>query len=72
MVGIPARPTLVGAEHYAKDFVPYGTPCSETLDPATQKIEILQCELESMRKRLAALLEERDRNLLDRKERDSA
>ncbi|HEX8365085.1 MAG TPA: serine O-acetyltransferase EpsC [Allosphingosinicella sp.] len=60
MTGIPARPTLVGAEQYAKDFVPYGTPCSEALDPQTQKLELLQCEIEQMRKRLARLMEERD------------
>jgi serine O-acetyltransferase len=67
MVGIPARPTLVSAEQSSGSFLPYGTPCSEIFDPATQKIELLQCELEQMRKRLAALLEERDRQ-----ERDSA
>jgi serine O-acetyltransferase len=67
MVGIPARPTLVSAEQSSGSFLPYGTPCSEAFDPATQKIELLQCELEQMRKRLAALLEERDRQ-----ERDSA
>ncbi|HEX9931578.1 MAG TPA: serine O-acetyltransferase [Allosphingosinicella sp.] len=60
MTGIPARPTLVGAEHYARDFVPYGTPCSEALDPQTQKLELLQCEVEQLRTRLARLLEERD------------
>jgi serine O-acetyltransferase len=60
MTGIPARPTLVGAEHYAKDFVPYGTPCADALDPQTQKLEILQCEVEQLRKWLARLLEERD------------
>jgi len=60
MTGIPARPTLVGAEQYAKDFVPYGTPCSEALDPQSQKLELLQCEIEQMRKRLAMLMEERD------------
>ncbi|HYG30712.1 MAG TPA: serine O-acetyltransferase EpsC [Allosphingosinicella sp.] len=60
MTGIPARPTLVGAEQYAKDFVPYGTPCSEAFDPQTQKLELLQCEIEQMRKRLARLMEERD------------
>jgi serine O-acetyltransferase len=60
MTGIPARPTLVGAEHYARDFVPYGTPCSEVLDPQSQKLELLQCEVEQMRKRIAQLLEERD------------
>ena len=35
--------------------------CSETFDPATQKLEILQCEVEQLRARLAELLEERDR-----------
>ena len=29
-------------------------------DPATQKLEILQCEVEMLRKRLSSLLEERD------------
>ena len=60
MVGMKARSTLVAAETWAKDFVPYGTPCSERFDPATQKLEILQCEVETLNKRLAALLEARD------------
>lgn len=59
MVGIPARQTLVDAEEYQKGFVPYGTPCSERFDPATQQLEILRCELEVMRKRLDALLEDK-------------
>ncbi len=60
MVGVKARSTLVAAETWAKDFVPYGTPCSERFDPATQKLEIIQCEIESLNKRLALLLAERD------------
>lgn len=60
MVGIPARPVLVDAKEYQKPFVPYGTPCSESYDPATQKLEILQCEIETLRKRLAELIAERD------------
>ena len=60
MVGIPARSTLLDASEYAREFVPYGTPCSETFDPATQKIEILQCQLELMQKQLTELIEERD------------
>lgn len=60
MVGIPARSTLVDATEYAREFVPYGTPCSETFDPATQKVELLQCQLEQMQKQLAALIAERD------------
>ena len=61
MVGIPARSTLVDAgESSEARFLPYGTPCSEVYDPATQKLELLQCEIEQMRKRIAELVEERD------------
>jgi serine O-acetyltransferase len=59
MVGIPARQTLVEAAEYQKDFMPYGTPCSERFDPATQQVELLKCELETMRKRLDALIVEK-------------
>ena len=59
MVGIPAKPTLVEAATWQKDFVPYGTPCNELFDPATQKLEIMRCELETLRKRLDAILAER-------------
>ena len=60
MVGIPARATLVQVTPETQHFVPYGTPCSERFDPATQKLEMLQCEMETMHKRLVQLLEERD------------
>ncbi len=59
MVGIPAKQTLVEVKHETQNFVPYGTPCTERFDPATQKLEILQCEMETMQKRLAQLMEER-------------
>ncbi len=66
MVGMPARPTMVeGGKAPERAFMAYGTPCSEMFDPATQKVEILRCELEAMKKRLDALLEEqgnRERN----------
>lgn len=58
MVGIPARPTVVDGGAATPRFVPYGTPCSEMFDPATQKVEILRCEIEAMKKRLDALLAE--------------
>jgi serine O-acetyltransferase len=51
MVGIPARPVP-----------PYGTPCSEQYDPQTQKLEILRCEVEQLRKKLAELIDERERD----------
>jgi serine O-acetyltransferase len=57
MVGIPARSTLVDVADYQRDFVPYGTPCSERFDPATQQLEILKCEVETLQKRLNALTE---------------
>lgn len=60
MVGIPAKPTLVEVKPETQNFVPYGTPCTERFDPATQKLEILQCEVETLQKRLSMLLEERD------------
>jgi len=59
MVGIPARSTLVDASEYAREFIPYGT-CNESFDPATQKVELLQCQLEQLQKQLAALVAERD------------
>jgi serine O-acetyltransferase len=60
MIGIKARSTLVPAETWQQEFMPYGTPCSDKFDPATQKLELLQCELDMMQKRLAQLFEERD------------
>lgn len=60
MVGIPAKPTLVEVKPETQSFVPYGTPCTERFDPATQKLELLQCEMVVLQKRLAELLEERD------------
>ena len=60
MVGTKARSTLVAAEAWQKDFVPYGTPCSERFDPQTQRLEILQCELEKLQKQVAELRAQRD------------
>lgn len=59
MVGIPARSTLVDAQDFAREFMPYGTPCSQMFDPETQKLEILRCEMEVLRARLNALTEEK-------------
>ena len=60
MVGIPAKPVPVEVKPETQDFVPYGTPCSDRFDPATQKLEILQCEVERLQTVLAELLRERD------------
>jgi serine O-acetyltransferase len=62
MIGIPARSTLVEVKPATQDFVPYGTPCGERFDPATQQLEILKCELENLQKKLAVLESERAKN----------
>ncbi|HWH17094.1 MAG TPA: serine O-acetyltransferase EpsC [Allosphingosinicella sp.] len=61
MIGIPARATLVEARQSSRDFLPYGTPCSELFDPATQKLELLKCEVEQLRRRLEELTSEQQR-----------
>ncbi len=55
MVAPLARQTLVDAKDYLQPFTPYGTPCSERFDPATQQLDILKCEVEQLQKRLAEL-----------------
>ena len=60
MVGIPAKQTLVEVKPATQNFVPYGTPCCDQFDPATQKLELLQCEMLALQLRLASLLDERD------------
>ncbi len=60
MVGIPARPTLVDAQEYQRPFLPYGTICSERFDPQTQQLDLLKCEVEQLRAKLATLIEQRD------------
>ena len=60
MVGIPARPTTVSGGKSEAAFMAYGTPCSEMFDPQTQKVELLRCELETLRKRLDTLIAEEE------------
>jgi serine O-acetyltransferase len=72
MVGIPARQTLVDAEQYNRNFIPYGTPCNELSDPGAQKLDVLKCEVEQLRKRLAELIDERDAGKRIDQERDRA
>ncbi len=69
MVGFKARSTLVKAETYARDFVPYGTPCEDMFDPATQSLEILQCELDTLKKKIAAEMAARDKEAAEEKKK---
>jgi len=70
MVGIPARQMLVDVTAYQRDFVPYGTPCTEVFDPATQKLEILQCEVERLNKTIAELIAQREQKPVHKDDSD--
>jgi serine O-acetyltransferase len=60
MVGVKARSTLVKAETWAKDFMPYGTPCKEPCEPNGPRIASLESEIAALREQVEALLAERE------------
>lgn len=64
MVGLKARSTLVAAETWAKDFMPYGTPCKEPCEPSgLNRLERLEAEIARLREEVAVLaLREPDAN----------
>lgn len=56
MVGIKARSTLVAAETWAKEFMPYGTPCKEPCEPSgLARVELLEAEVARLRDQIAVL-----------------
>lgn len=67
MIGLKARSTLVPAEEWLREFIPYGTPCDdppcdEQGGPRRDCIEKLEAEITSMREEMAlmkAMLAER-------------
>jgi serine O-acetyltransferase len=60
MVGIPARQMLVDVTAYQREFLPYGTPCSDCYDPDRHKLEQLQAEVQQLQKRLTDLIDQQD------------
>ncbi|MGF1549045.1 MAG: serine O-acetyltransferase EpsC [Sphingomonadaceae bacterium] len=66
MIGIPARAAMVEGGGKTRRFMPYGTPCADMFDPATQKLEILKCEVEQLQRRIAELEAEQDSAERDR------
>ena len=53
VVGIPARPSTVrGGKAAEAPFMPYGTPCTQMFDPATQQLEILRCEVARLQRQI--------------------
>lgn len=60
MVGIPARQMLVDVTAYRRDFLPYGTPCSDCYDPDKLKLQQLQQEIEELQRRLTELVQQKE------------
>jgi serine O-acetyltransferase len=67
MVGVKARSTVVAAEVWQKDFMPYGTPCKEPCievgadpgDPRFQRFAELEAEVAALRLQVKELAGER-------------
>lgn len=55
MIGLKARSTLVPAEQWLKEFLPYGTPCDEPCAPSRDCVEKLESELAALRAEIAEL-----------------
>lgn len=59
MVGLKARSTLVSADEWIKEFIPYGTPCDEPCEEMVgtgiRKVEELQRQMADMRAELEAM-----------------
>ncbi len=60
MIGVKARSTLVKAETYAKEFMPYGTPCKEPCEPVgSQRVDELEEQVAALRAQVDQLLRAR-------------
>jgi len=61
MVGLKARSTLIPAETWLKEFIPYGTPCDEPCENGSgvgaERIQQLEFELGLLRAEIEALKE---------------
>ena len=63
MIGLKARSTLVPAETWLREFIPYGTPCQEPCEPmpsadgssGRERVQALETEVAVLRAELAEL-----------------
>lgn len=66
MVGVKAHSTQMLAQAGQRDFLPYGTPCKEpcadVVEPAVQRLEALEGEVQALREQVALLIAGRDAN----------
>jgi len=59
MIGLKARSTLVDAKTWAKEFMPYGTPCEDPCEPSVERVDELEAKVAELKQQLEALLAER-------------
>ncbi|MHA6316892.1 serine O-acetyltransferase EpsC [Altererythrobacter sp. CAU 1778] len=59
MIGLKARSTLVPAEEWLREFIPYGTPCDDPCQPSRDCVEKLESEIAELRREMAAMRAER-------------
>ncbi len=52
MVGVKAKSTLIAAETYSQDFMPYGTPCTDMNIPPEKTLACLQEEMKKLQKQM--------------------
>src|SRR5690606_23000568 len=71
MIGLKARSTLVPAETWLREFIPYGTPCDETGEPATERVVRLEEQISDLRAEIEALKALLPQQPLDRNGTDS-
>jgi len=56
MIGLKARSTLVPAEDWMKEFIPYGTPCDEPCEPAPDaQVQALEDQVAELSRQVEAL-----------------
>ena len=59
MIGMKARSTLVPAEEWLREFIPYGTPCDEPCEEQSavgkRRADALEAELAALRTEIEAL-----------------
>ncbi|MCA0977990.1 serine O-acetyltransferase [Qipengyuania flava] len=55
MIGLKARSTLMPAEEWMREFMPYGTPCDDPCEPSRDGVERLESELAALRAEIADL-----------------
>ena len=55
MVGVKARSTLVPAEEWVREFIPYGTPCEDAEGNRIDCLEKVESELAALKAEIASL-----------------